>query len=105
MPIFFRDCVSLSCTTKGRGFLANSQGGGFSARIITVNGVITHEQARTIAEAAEKFGNGEVAFTTRLTVELPGVKYEDIEAFTEFIGKAVWRHLLGQACKGYCLNS
>ncbi len=90
---------------KGRGFLANSQGGGFSARIITVNGVITHEQARTIAEAAEKFGNGEVAFTTRLTVELPGVKYEDIEAFTEFIGKAVWRHLLGQACKGYCLNS
>lgn len=28
---------------KGRGFLANSQGGGFSARIITVNGVITHE--------------------------------------------------------------
>jgi dissimilatory sulfite reductase (desulfoviridin) alpha/beta subunit len=73
---------------KGRGFLANSQGGGFSARIITVNGVITHEQARTIAEAAEKFGNGEVAFTTRLTVELPGVKYEDIEAFTEFIGKA-----------------
>lgn len=73
---------------KGRGFLANSKGGGFSARIITVNGVITHEQTRTIAEAAEKFGNGEVAFTSRLTVELPGIKYEDIEAFSEFIAKA-----------------
>ena len=60
---------------------------GFSARIITVNGVITADQNKAIAEAAEKFGNGKVTFTSRLTVELPGIKYEDIEPFTEFIGR------------------
>lgn len=41
--------------------------------------------SKKIAEAAEKFGNGQLAFTTRLTVELPGVKFEDIEALSEFI--------------------
>ena len=72
---------------KGRGFLSNKDGVGFSARIITVNGVITADQNKAIAEAAEKFGNGKVTFTSRLTVELPGIKYEDIEPFTEFIGR------------------
>ncbi|EQE09203.1 nitrate/sulfite reductase [Clostridioides difficile] len=70
---------------KGRGFLPSRDGEHFAARIITVNGVINASQAKKIAEAAEKFGNGQLAFTTRLTVELPGVKFEDIEALSEFI--------------------
>ena len=56
---------------KAMGFLSNKGTDNFNARIITVNGKITAEQQRCIAEAAEKFGNGEVAFTTRLTVEVP----------------------------------
>lgn len=70
---------------KGRGFLPSRDGEHFAARIITVNGVINASQAKKIAEAAEKFGNGQLAFTTKLTVELPGVKFEDIEALSEFI--------------------
>ena len=73
---------------KAMGFLSNKGTDNFNARIITVNGKITAEQQRCIAEAAEKFGNGEVAFTTRLTVEVPGVPYDKIEEFQEFIGKA-----------------
>ncbi len=72
---------------KGMGFLNNKGTDNFNARIITVNGKITVAQQRCIAEAAEKFGNGEVEFTTRLTVEVPGIPYDKIEEFQEFIAK------------------
>ena len=41
-----------------------------------------------MAQAAEKFGSGEVEFTTRLTVEIRGVPFQDIPAFQEFIAQA-----------------
>ena len=44
-------------------------------------------QHRCLADAAEKFGNGNLTFTTRLTVEVQGIPYENIEAFREFIAK------------------
>ena len=70
---------------KGMGFLNNKGTDNFNGRIITVNGKITAAQQRCIAEAAEKFGNGEVVFTTRLTVEVPGIPYDKIEEFQQFI--------------------
>ena len=54
---------------KAMGFLSNKGTDNFSGRIITINGKVTAEQMRAIGEAAEKFGNGIVTFTTRLTVE------------------------------------
>ena len=72
---------------KGMGFLNNKGTDNFNGRIITVNGKITAAQQRCIAEAAEKFGNGEVVFTTRLTVEVPGIPYNKIEEFQQFIAK------------------
>ncbi len=73
-------------TLKGRGFLPTKDGR-FSARLITVNGKVNAEQAMAISQAAEKFGNGQVFYTTRLTVEIPGIAYEDIEAFADFMGR------------------
>lgn len=73
---------------KGQGFLNNKGTDNFNARIITVNGKITNEQAKVIQEAAAKFGSGDLEFTTRLTVEVPGVPYEKIEEFQEFIAQA-----------------
>ena len=73
---------------KALGFLNNKGTDLFNARIITVNGKISAEQAMVIAEAAKKFGSGEVEFTTRLTVEVRGVPFGDIPAFQEYIGKA-----------------
>lgn len=72
---------------KSMGFLANNDGKYFSARIITENGVLNAKQLKNISEAAEKFGNGKVSFTTRLTVELPGIKYEDIEEVRNYISE------------------
>lgn len=70
---------------KALGFLNNKGTDCFNARIITINGKITAEQTKVIAEAAQKFGSGEVTFTSRLTVEIPGVHYDNIEAFREFL--------------------
>lgn len=73
---------------KARGFLSNKGTDNFSGRIITVNGKITAEQQKVIGEAAEKFGNGIVTFTTRLTIEVQGIPYDKIDDFCEYIAKA-----------------
>ncbi len=73
---------------KALGFLNNKGTDLFNARVITVNGKITAHQTAVLAQAAEKFGSGEVEFTTRLTVEIRGVPFQDIPAFQEFIAQA-----------------
>lgn len=73
---------------KGLGFLNNKGTDLFNGRIITVNGKITAEQTKIIAEAAEKYGNGDVEFTTRLTVEVRGIHFDNIEPFREYIKQA-----------------
>lgn len=72
---------------KGMGFLNNRGTDLFSARVLTVNGKVTAAQLRCMADAAEKFGNGELLYTTRLSVEIPGIPYENIDEFREFIAK------------------
>ena len=72
---------------KGQGFLNNKGTDNFSARVITINGKVTAEQMRHVAEAAEKFGNGIVTFTTRLTMEVQGIPYENIEDFKAFLAE------------------
>lgn len=72
---------------KGMGFLSNKGTDNFSARVVTVNGKVTAAQQRCLAEAAETFGNGNLTYTTRLSVEVQGIPYEKIEAFQEFIAK------------------
>ncbi|WP_130863952.1 4Fe-4S dicluster domain-containing protein [Bacilliculturomica massiliensis] len=72
---------------KAQGFLSNKGTDNFSARIITVNGKITAAQQKCIAEAAEKYGNGNILFTTRLTLEIQGVPFDKIGEFQEYIAK------------------
>ena len=59
----------------------------FNVRVITRNGKITTQEQRTIAEAADRFGSGEVALTTRLTMEIQGVKYDNIQPMIEFLSQ------------------
>ena len=73
---------------KGLGFLNNKGTDNFSARILTVNGKVTAAQHRAMADAAEKFGNGILTFTTRQTVEVQGIPYEKLEEFQEFVQDA-----------------
>ena len=72
---------------KGQGFLHNKGTDCFNARILTTNGNVTTEQVRAIAEAADRFGCGRVQFTSRMTVELPGIPYEKIGDFQAFLGE------------------
>ena len=73
---------------KGLGFLNNKGTDNFSARILTVNGKVTAAQHRAMADAAEKFGNGVLTFTTRQTVEVQGIPYEKLEEFQKFVEDA-----------------
>ena len=57
----------------------------FNCRVITKNGKITAEQSKAIAEAAETFGSGEIAMTSRLTVEIQGVPYDNIEPIRDYL--------------------
>ena len=72
---------------KGLGFLQDKRYPDvFNARVITRNGRITTDEHRAIAEAADRFGSGQVAMTTRLTMEIQGVRYENIQPLMDFLG-------------------
>lgn len=72
---------------KGMGFLSNKETDNFSGRVLTVNGKITAAQHKCIAEAAELYGNGNITFTTRLSIEVQGIPYEKIEDFRAYIAR------------------
>lgn len=57
----------------------------FNVRVITKNGKITAAEQYVIAQAAEKYGSGEVTMTSRLTLEIQGVHYADIEELIEYL--------------------
>lgn len=57
----------------------------FNGRVITRNGKITAEEMTAIAEAARRFGSGEIAMTTRLTCEIQRVPYDSIAPLRAFL--------------------
>ena len=57
----------------------------FNVRVLTRNGKLTSDEHRAIAEASDRFGSGSVAMTTRLTMEIQGVKYDKIQPLIEFL--------------------
>ncbi len=59
----------------------------FNVRIITKNGKISAADQYIIAKAAEKYGSGEITMTSRLTLEIQGVKYENIEEIIGYLNE------------------
>ena len=57
----------------------------FNGRVITRNGKLTAAEQMAVAQAAEKFGSGEVTMTSRLTLEIQGVPFANIEPLREFL--------------------
>ena len=57
----------------------------FNVRTITRNGRVTTDEIRAIAEAADRFGSGKVAMTSRLTIEIQGVPYDNMEPLMAFL--------------------
>ena len=60
----------------------------FNCRVITRNGKITAEESRVISEAAAIYGSGAIAMTTRLTIEIQGVPYANIEPLRAYLAEA-----------------
>ena len=74
---------------KALGFLQDKRTGDhFNCRVITRNGKITVEENRVISEAAELYGSGEITMTSRMTLEIQGVPFENIEPIREFLMQA-----------------
>lgn len=59
----------------------------FNVRIITRNGKISFAEQMAIAEAANKYGSGEVTMTSRLTLEIQGVPYANIEDVRNYVAQ------------------
>ena len=73
---------------KGLGCLQDKRYGDmFNVRVITRNGKITTQEHRCIAEAEERFGSGKITMTTRLTMEIQGVRYENIDPLIAFLAE------------------
>ncbi|MDE7249961.1 MAG: 4Fe-4S binding protein, partial [Lachnospiraceae bacterium] len=60
----------------------------FNVRVITRNGKLKADEQKKVAEAAERFGSGEVTMTTRLTLEIQGVPYDALDDIMEFLAQA-----------------
>ncbi|MEG1802221.1 MAG: (4Fe-4S)-binding protein [Lachnospiraceae bacterium] len=70
---------------KALGFLNCKGTNNFNCRVITRNGKITADESTCITEAARQFGTGEIAMTTRLTLEIQQVPYENIDKIRDFL--------------------
>lgn len=73
---------------KGRGIILNRDKETFIARILTVDSTLTAEQMEHLAEAARRYGDGRVAITVRMQVEIQGIAYENIEPMCQFLAEA-----------------
>ncbi|MDR2460179.1 MAG: 4Fe-4S binding protein [Deltaproteobacteria bacterium] len=72
---------------KSGGFMPQKQKNNFSLRIKVVGGNLTAEQLQVVTKAALKFGKGKVHLTSRQALEIPFVKYKDVEPIQKFLAK------------------
>ena len=71
---------------KGLGFLRDkTTPDAFNARVITKNGKVCAKTLEVVAEAAKRFGSGEVALTTRMSFEVQRIPYANIEPFCAYL--------------------
>jgi len=70
---------------KSLGFQYNRITGNFAARLLLKCGSLTADQMHAAAEAAERFGNKDLIFTTRLSLEIQNIPYANIRPFIEFL--------------------
>ena len=71
-----------SALKKG-GFMRQKQKGYFSLRLQVVGGNLTAENIRTVSEVADKYGKGYVHMTSRQGIEIPFIRFGDIEEVKE----------------------
>ncbi len=73
---------------KRRGFLRQKQEGFFVLRVRKAFGVYTNADLSELARIAQKYGRGFLHATTRQGLEIPYIKFEDIESVEKEIKQA-----------------
>ncbi len=71
-------------SVKALGFLRNRGTDMFSGRVVAPGTVFTAQNFADLAELSNKYGNGKLMATSRLSIEVPGIKYENIENAMKF---------------------
>lgn len=64
---------------KNGGFMRQKQKNNFSLRLKVVGGNLTADQLMTVAQVAQKYGDGHVHLTSRQGVEIPFIKLDDVD--------------------------
>ena len=72
-------------SVKARGFLLNKGTECFSGRVVSPGGLYSAEDLEAIALCARQFGDGTVAFTSRLCAEITGIPFAKIPLAEEFL--------------------
>jgi dissimilatory sulfite reductase (desulfoviridin) alpha/beta subunit len=72
---------------KRQGYIKQREEDYFTIRLKILAGNITAEQMLGLSDAANKYGRGYVGLTTRLGVEIPWVKREDLEKVRDALEK------------------
>ncbi|HEY3397510.1 MAG TPA: 4Fe-4S dicluster domain-containing protein [Armatimonadota bacterium] len=67
-------------TLKAAGLIGQKDPGRFSVRLRVVGGTVTAEKLAALARLSAQYGSGHVHLTTRQGLEIPNVRWEDIEA-------------------------
>ncbi|WGX76570.1 hypothetical protein QJS64_05370 [Paraclostridium bifermentans] len=70
---------------KAKGIVPQKQDGYFAIRVIGKSGVFTSREFSVLSKVADQYGNKELNLTSRLTVEIPYIKYDDIEKVINII--------------------
>ncbi len=70
---------------KRRGIILNRDRETFSVRVLTEDGTLNAGQLEVLSQAAQRFGDGRVALTVRMTVEIQRVPREAIGPLCDFL--------------------
>lgn len=73
---------------KAEGIIAQRQESYFAIRVLSRAGNFTADQLNDLANISKKYGKGYLGLTTRLTIELPWIKYEDINQVKKALNEA-----------------
>jgi dissimilatory sulfite reductase (desulfoviridin) alpha/beta subunit len=72
---------------KSNCFISQVQKDMFSLRLRMAGGKISNEKIKKVYEVAEKYANGYIHLTSRQSIEIPFIKFEDIEDVKKELAK------------------
>lgn len=73
---------------KGQGYIAYKDGVHFSCRVFIQAGRMNAQETRKITDVCENYGRGYFTLTQRLNVEIPWIKYQDLETVARELKEA-----------------